>query len=395
MPTDFLHGVETVQVAAKSAVTTVKTSVIGLIGTCETPYDVVKLVTNETEDAAAFPAGDGTIPEALATIRKQYANAVVLVVSLAYVEGTPPTAEEIIGTVDGSTGEKTGLKLFDTCRSIFGYNPKIFIAPRYSSVAGVATALRGVADKFRGQTYLDAAAATTPATVKLSRGTSGAWNFVHYRSNLLYEYLVDEVSNVASPASAWFAGVRALIDNTPDEQGGGFWVSLSNKEIKGVKQLETPITFELNDKTCDANQINAQGIMTVVNVPGYGFRTWGNRSAAFPTNNDPRTFESVQRADDITNESLELAMMPYIDKPMTKAEIDNVTFTCNEYIKTLIARGAYLPGSQVIFDPALNPIEEMQNGHYTWTKDFFTPTPGERFTIYSTINANLLKQLTA
>jgi phage tail sheath protein FI len=390
MPNDFLHGVETVAIAAKSSIVTQKTGVIGLIGTAAVPYSVVKLVTNEAEDLAAFPADAGTIYESLKTIRKQYANAWVLVVSLAYVSGTPPTAEEITGTIDAQTGAKTGLKLFDTCRSIFGFNPKIFIAPRYSSVAGVATSLKAVADKFRGVDYLDAAAAMTVATVKLSRGVSGAWNFSHNRTKLIYEYFIDEVSNATLPASALFAANRAKVDNEE-----GFWVSSSNHNLIGIKTLETPITFELNDANCDANQINAQGITTIVNVPGIGFREWGNRNSAFPISNDERTFEAVQRTDDITNEAIELAMLPYIDKPMTKAEIDQVSFMANEYINTLITRGAYLPGSSVKFESSRNPVEEMKLGHYTWTKIFEVPLPGERFTIYSTIDSNLLKSLIA
>lgn len=386
MSTEFLHGVETIQVkASNGTLTTVKTSVIGLIGTAATgDTNKLLLCTSETDDAQFGLTG--SIPEALKIIRQQYRAAIVFVISIG--TGTPtPVAADFEGEIDAVTGAKTGLFLFEDCFSTYGFLPKIIIAPRYSATAGIATALLASALTFRAATYLDSPAAMTIATALTSRGTSGLWNFSNNRAKLLFPGVIDQ-AGVTIPFSPFAAGLRAMVDNTE-----GFWYSSSNHEVKGIQGLETLITSAINDPNSDSNKLNAAGITTIFNTYGSGFREWGNRNAAFPTATDPRTFEAMQRLDDITSESIELAMLPFLDKPMNQAQIDLVSQTVNDYFNSLISKGALLPGSKCYFDKTKNTVEEMEHGHFVWTKEFCGAIPGERFTFYSIINTNLLQNL--
>ncbi len=390
MPDTFLHGVETVQVAAASGtITTAKTAVIGLIGTAEVgTAQTLVLTTNAAQDIAAFGAHTGpddTIAFSLQQIRLEHPNAVVFAVSVGN-KASAPDATDFVGAVDALTGVKTGLKLFDNCRAIYGFTPKVFIAPGYSAVAGVIVALKAVALKFRGCCYLDSTAAMPYATALVARGVSGIWNSSDYRAKLIYGGI--DFSGDAFPASASCAGLRSFVDNTE-----GFWYSSSNHNLKGIPALETPLQWELNDDTCEVNMLNAQGITTFVNVYGSGIREWGNRNSAFPTNTDARTFEAVQRLDDITSEAIEQAMLPYLDKPMTPAMIDLVCNTVNTYFNSLISRGALIQGSVCTFDAERNTTENMAAGKYVWTKTFMSAVPGERFTFYSVIDTSLLTNL--
>jgi uncharacterized protein len=386
MSADFLHGVETVQVKASGGnLKTVKTSVIGLIGTAENDVtNELILCTSETDDALF---GDtGTIPTALKIIRQQYKSAIVFAISIA-TTGTTPTAADFEGEIDAITGVKTGLFLFEDCYSNFGFLPKIIIAPTYSATATIATLIRATALQFRAAAYIDAPLGMTIAAAKTSRGVSGVWNFSDYRAKLLFPGVVNSELGTL-PLSPFAAGNRAAVDNNE-----GFWFSSSNHELQGVMGLETLITSAINDPDSDSNLLNAAGITTVFNTYGSGFREWGNRNSAFPTNTDPRTFESIQRLDDITSESIELAMLPFLDKPMNQAQIDLVSETVNSYFNNLISKGALLPGSKCYFDKTKNTVEEMAAGHFVWTKEFMGAVPGERLTFYSVIDTNLLSKL--
>jgi hypothetical protein len=388
MPDTFLHGVETVQVKASSGtLTTVKTSVIGLIGTAISgDLNKLYLCTSETDDAV-FGA-TGSIPEALKIIRKQYKSAIVFVIAIG-TGATTPVAADFVGAINGTTGVKTGLFLFENCFSVYGFLPKILIAPRYSATAEIVTALRTAAATYRAAAYIDSPTAMTIATALLSRGVSGAWNFTDYRTKLLFPGVKD-TAGVTVPLSPFAAGLRAYVDNNE-----GFWYSSSNHELQGVQALETLITASINDPNTDSNKLNAIGVTTLFNTYGSGFREWGNRNSAFPTYSDARTFESIQRLDDITSESIELAMLPFLDKPMNKAQIDLVSETVNAYFNSLIAKGALLPGSKCYFDPLRNTVIDMAAGHFVWTKEFMGAVPGERFTFYSVIDTNLLLNLIA
>ena len=384
----FLHGVETITTPSAVIVNDIKTAVIGLIGTAATG-DVDTLYLCTTEDDDAVFGSSGSIPEALKAIRKQGA-ATVFVVSVG--TGTPePVAADFEGAVDPTTGARTGLRVFDLCFNLYGFTPKIFIAPRFSIDADIMGHLITTATKFRGHAYIDAPVGITPAAAIALRATGQQWATVSPRAMLFYPMLIDSTTDTATPFSAYAAGVRAQVDNTPETVGGGFWVSSSNHEIKGITGLETDISASINDVTAETNALNAQGITTVFNTFGTGFRLWGNRSAAYPTAiSDPTNFECVQRAKDIIDESIELAMLPYIDKPIIQAYIDAVRNTVNTYFNSLIARGAALEGSKCIYEPSKNSSEELAKGHVVFTNIYMTPTPGERITFDTTIDTSLL-----
>lgn len=388
MAETFLHGIETIQVTSETGVvSTAKTAVIGLIGTAATgTLQKLYLCTNETEDAVFGTTG--TIPKSLKAIRLQHAGAVVVAMSIGLPEATL-VAADFVGTVDAETGVKTGLKLFDTCRSTFGFIPKIFIAPWFSSTDAIAQAIESVATKFRGTALIDSAIGLTIAEAKLGREMAGQWPRQSYRAEALFGGVINTLTSATEPRSPYYAGLRSYVDNN-----FGFWYSISNHNYSGISGVETPIDWELGDESCDANQLNALGINVVVNMGSNGgLKEWGNRNQAFPTNTDVRTFSSQQRLDDITSESIEIACIPYLDKPMTKAQIDIVTQKVQSYLNDLVGKGALLQGSTVYFDATKNTAAQMAAGHYIWTKSFCGSLPGERFTFYSEIDTTLLNSL--
>lgn len=302
------------------------------------------------------------------------------------------TSADIIGTIS-DTDVYTGLQLWDKSFSTFGFNPRILIAPGYSSTNTISAELIVKADKYRAHALIDAPAGTTVANAIAGRGPAGAINF--YTSNkrailcypMLKAFDTATDANQDRPYSQFLAGVIAATDNSD-----GYWVSPSNKEIKGVVGVERTITWAINDANTNANLLNEKGIVTVAAGYGTGFRTWGNRSAAFPTSTAPSNFIAVQRTADILHESLELAMLQFIDSPINNAVIDAIKETVNAFIRTLIGRGALVDGS-CTYDPAKNPPTELAAGHLTFDLNFMPPTPAERITFESFIDINLLKSL--
>ena len=157
--------------------------------------------------------------------------------------------------------------------------------------------------------------------------------------------------------------------------------------------MELPITALINDSATEANALNEAGIVTLFNSFGTGIRTWGNRSAAFPTNTSPENFINIQRTADMVHESLELASLQFLDMPLTQALIDSIRESGNGFIRTLVQRGALLPGSKVVYDPTRNSVTELAAGHVVFGLDFMVPPPAERITFESFINIELLKAL--
>lgn len=354
-------------------------------------------VLNSAGEASGFVLGtDYTLDEYgnFKVISGAIANATVLKFTYKKLNAAAITSSVINGTYNSGTGARTGMKCWALAKNQYGFNPKILIAPGYSSVTAVATELISQANTFRAVTLLDAAYGTTVSTAITNRGVGASSNFntASKRAYLLYPYLkaYDPASdsNIDFPYSMFMAGVIAATDNSL-----GYWYSPSNKEIKGIVGVERNITAGANDIGSDANILNEAGITTVFNTFGSGYNTWGNRSAAYPTVTTPDNFLSVQRTADVIHESLENAALQFIDRPINKALIDAIRETGNSFIRLLIQRGALTAGSEVIFDVNNNPVEEIAAGHLTFDIVMMPPVPGERITFNSFIDIALLKNV--
>ena len=301
------------------------------------------------------------------------------------------TTAQIIGT--NTAGVRTGTKCFELVFNTFGFTPKILIAPVYVEQTAVATELIALASKYRAIALIDAPLTTTALQAIAGRGPASTINFKTSsdRAYLLCPHLkvydANSDSNINAPYSQFMAGVIANTDLNE-----GYWVSPSNHEIKGIVGTEFVVTASVNDANTDANLLNEKGIATTFTGYGTGTRTWGNRSAAFPTNTGPKNFIPIRRIADIVHESLEQAMLQFIDKPLNQATIDAIRDTGNGFFRTLIGRGAVLSGSKCVYS-AENTAEELANGHVIFDLVFMGPTPAERITFKSYLDTNLLTQI--
>jgi uncharacterized protein len=146
------------------------------------------------------------------------------------------------------------------------------------------------------------------------------------------------------------------------------------------------------DPSSDTNNLNAAGIMTAFSAFGTGLRVWGNRSAAYPTESVPSKFISVRRTMDVIEESIELNMLQYIDSPISNALITQILANCNDFIRSLIQKGALVAGSAT-YNPAENPVSQIANGELVFDIDVMPPPPAERLTFNVFIDTTLLSQL--
>jgi hypothetical protein len=313
-------------------------------------------------------------------------------VSYAWLDPSKATNSDIIGTVDGS-GNRTGMQAWLNAYQELGFFPKILIAPGFSTVNAIATELNVLAGKLRAIALVDAPIGTTVQQALTGRGPSGAINFNYSsdRVGLCYPHLkvYDSASGteILEPFSPRLAGRIAATD-----QDKGYWWSASNQEIKGISGVELPLTAMINDPASETNLLNEAGIITVFNAFGSGLRTWGNRSAAWPSNTHPRNFIHIRRTADVIHESIEYSMLQFLDQPITDALIDAITESVNLFLRTLVMRGALIDG-HCGYDKAKNPATEIALGHLTFDITFMPPPPLERVSFESFIDIELLAQL--
>ena len=399
----FLHGIEHVNIAQSfRPVNDIVTAVIGLIGTAdgteETPIEHNKLVLclNEKDDAQFGTAG--TIPEALKAIRLQSStrgSAVVFVISIAGSSDTV-NANSIVGAVS-PTGVRTGLKLFETARGKYGFEPMIYIAPHYSALGAVKAEFQSICAKTEAMAYIDTPDGYTFSQALESRGNGGTFANLDEGQKLLFPHFkianpkfvdtattpeIPQYLNV--PMSAYAAGLRAKVDL---EYGWHF--SSSNHRVYGVEGMDVDLSFSLGDSTCEANMLNAAGITTAVNLFGNGTVEWGNYTTGFPGNTALDAFEVVRRSRAIIKRSIEAAVVPFLDKPFIKANVDAIRNTVNQYLNRLVGENKLVYG-KCFYRPESNPIANLAVGHLTFDVEFTPAIPMQRLTFTYEINLQQL-----
>ena len=336
------------------------------------------------------------------------ASSATVLVAFNYADPTKVQHSDIIGAVSG--GVYTGIQALQTTYGTMSFFAKILIAPGYSQFADVATAEITMANTIRAVTLIDSPPATPVASAIGNRGASGnAFNTSSKRAILCYPQetfydsgivptgvtlsttgspLTSQVNALAVGAySSWVAGSIAAQD-----LANGYWWSPSNVEVEGILGPDVQLYSSAVDANSDVNNLNANGILTVFNAFGTGLRVWGNRSSAFPSNTEPDNFISVRRTMDIIEESVELAMLQFIDQPISNALIIAIVASVNAFLRTLIQRGALVAGS-ASYDPTENPPAQVSAGQLVFDIDVMPPPPAERLTFQTFIDVSLLQQL--
>ncbi|HYH17501.1 MAG TPA: phage tail sheath subtilisin-like domain-containing protein [Azospirillum sp.] len=374
---------------------------LGADGTARLAHgDIIAAVVKSQDGATTHAAGtDYTLDPVTGTLARVADGAIAAGATLRvdYDRADPSkvTASDVIGGVDVA-GRRLGMQGFLNSYNLFGMFPKILIAPVYCTQQSVAVELEVLAapSKCRGIALVDAPIGTTRDQAITGRGPSGAINFGFSSERVVLCYPHLKVHDAATdsvrlePYSQRLAGVIAATD---DEFG--YWYSPSNKVIKGIVGAERDLSAMINDPTSDVNLLNEVGIVTLFNSFGTGLRTWGNRSSAWPASTAQGNFIQTRRTADMVHESLEYAMLQFIDLPINDALIEGIVETGNAFIRTLIGRGALTIGSRCEFNKDKNPATELAAGHLTFDLIFCPPPPAERITFESFIDVQLLANL--
>lgn len=311
-------------------------------------------------------------------------------ITYTYADPTKVENTDIVGEVTVG-GDRTGLQGLLGTYATIGFLAKILIAPGFSTLESVSTELIAMASKLRAIALIDAPVATTYAVAIAGRGSSGAINFQTSsdRAVLCYPHLkcMDAITGLERLES-YSPRLAGVIANTDNELG--YWWSPSNKEIKGITGVEINLTAGVPNS--EVNALNEVGITTYYSSFGTGIRTWGNRSAAWPTDTHPKNFIPIRRTADIIHESIELSMLPFLAQPITSAWLDSVMESVNKFLRTLVTRGAIIDG-KCTFDPTKNLDTEIALGHVTFDVSFMPSPPAERITFESFIDISMLSQI--
>lgn len=368
MPEQFLHGVEVIQIDnGIRPIRTVNSSTIGIVGTAPDAdgFEFQKPILITGPRHAAKLGNAGTLKDAYEAIYQQGVNTVVVI-------RVPVGSDDIktLANVAGDVTSQTGVWALMNTQSTIDLTPKILAAPGFTKaidinkVNPVTSALLSIADRLKSVVISDGPN-TTEAAAKLYRKNYGS-----RRLYLIDPYVTvfdtEAAKDVARPASAYVAGLIAKRDFEK-----GFWWSPSNQIIRGITGTKRPISHNICSTETEANRLNEADVTTIIRCNG--LRLWGNRT----TSADPQgAMLCVCRTSDVIEQSIALAHLWAMDRPMSAQLILDIQNGVQAFIDHLVTLGALL-GGRVWFDPELNTETTLKAGKLYLDYDFEPPAPLE------------------
>lgn len=303
----------------------------------------------------------GTLYPALEDIFDQY-GALVVVIRCDVGSSEAARRARVIAAINA----------LPTCKPVTTYQPRILIAPEFSTDNSVGKALESMANKLKAVAYLDSSSMATAQDVVKRRDLYGE------RVELLRPRIqkVDATGAlIYRPYSAAAAGLRARIDVE-----NGWWWSKSNQVVYNITGTEQVDDWTLDDENCTANLLNMDNVSTLIRHDG--FRHWGNRNCSTVVQYQ---FEAVRRTRDVIEESIQSNSMPYLDRPLDKWNIDDILRSVNSYLRSLVALRAIF-GGIARPNPELNTADSLAAGKLYIDYDFGPKSPLEQLTFTTAIN---------
>lgn len=315
------------------------------------------VLVQDTDYIASFDDNNKALLTVLDT--ENTTGATSLTVSGYCLDPTKVTEADIIGGYDEETGVETGLELVRAVFPKYQVLPGTLSAPGFSKNKNVAAMLQSKCEKINGmfdcQALIDldtseASKYTDVEQAKSNIGISGK------NSILLWPML-----KYGEAVISYSAAMAALIQYVDAKHNGVPAKSPSN-QLLGCDAVCLQDGTEVNLDEAQANTLNAIGVVSATNFGGW--RSWGNNTACYPVNKDPkdrwincRRYFSWRENNFIVNTHNKVDGIPEVRQ--IQGIVDNENIKGSSY-----AAAGYCAGDKIEFRMDENPIENITNGHF-------------------------------
>lgn len=288
------------------------------------------------------------------------------------IDPTAVTETDIIGGYNAATGEETGIELVRQVYPKFNMTPGLLLAPGWSHNALVAATLAAKCNEINGvftceclidistenaRKYADVSAEKENIAC-ISKHAILCWPMVK---------ALDKVFYYSAVLAALISYTDASNDDVPN-------ISPSNIKMPVSGAVLNDGTEVLLDQT-QANDLNAIGVVTALNSNGW--RSWGNNTACYPDNTDPKDrWIACRRFFSWHGNSFILSYFDRVDNPANYRLIENLVDDENIRGNSLVSQGK-AAGMRIEYKAAENPVDQVLDGKIKFHQYLAPYTPAE------------------
>ncbi len=327
-------------------------------------------LARDVDYITSFDAEEKLVITLLAT--GQGASETALKVTSTSIVPEMVTETDIIGGVDVETGKETGLELVRRVYPKCGKFPGFLMTPGWSHKQSVAAVMAAKCKEINGVfrceclVDLDTEAArkyTDCEKVKednglLSESMIVLWPMV-LAGGKKYHY------------SAVYGAMTAQTDADNDSVPS---VSPSNR-LLNIDGAVLADGTEINLDQPEANMLNGQGIVTILNSEG--MRSWGNNTAAYPHTTETKDrWINCRRAFSWWGNTFVVTCREQVDNPANYRLIESIVDAENIRGNSYVQQGKFA-GAKMEYHKSENEVEDLLNGEIK-VRQYLAPfTPAE------------------
>ncbi|MFJ1230861.1 phage tail sheath family protein [Yersinia proxima] len=307
-----------------------------------------------------------------------------------YLDSNRVKSKDIIGGVNFFSHKAEGLELLNEIYPRFGLIPGQIIAPGFSRDAevGQLMALKAgaVSDIFRAEALTDISNSYgVGSNYKKAVEWKASHNWVAKTQTVCWPMV--KSGHEIHHFSTHLAAATCLLDGHNADIP---YRSPSNKTL----QISSAVLWdgtEVWNGLGVANYLNSQGIVTTYHKNGW--KTWGNRTAAYPSSTDPKdSFRACRRMFNWVLNTLIETYWSKIDDPTNKRLIQSVITSANIWLNGLTAN-ENIAGGRVVFIERENAVTDLMDGILRFHV-FLTPfSPAREIDFVMEYDSNYLNNL--
>ena len=314
------------------------------------------------------------------------AEAESLKISSTSIDPTAVKKDDIIGASSGST--ETGFEVLRQVYPKLGMTPGLIIAPGWSHIPDVGIVLAAKCQEINGyfscEGFVDldstSSGCTTYSDVKQTKEGAGC-NNAHIMA--LWPCVV------SGSLKFWYSAVMAALtayldannDDVPNLSPSNKMTSITGMVLADAKFVEnadgTGGTWdkEVVLDQLQGNVVNSFGVTTAIN--NNGWRTWGNRTAAYPATTDPKDmWFCCRRFFSWWGNSFTLTYAQKVDDPANRRLIESICDSENIRGNAYVAQGK-CAAARIEFLAEENSVTDLINGKLTFHQHLSPFVPAE------------------
>jgi len=337
-------------------------NVIGLVGTApnkdaSVPTNGWFRISNFTQAALLDPTGAeaGSLFQVVQQILKVVSVPIYVVVVPVGATATD-TMNNVIGGIDGTTGQRKGLQ------ALAGTLDELTIigAPGFTATKAVATEFAAFGKRIRARVVLDGIDGTVAAqcaySTDLGSGNMERCLLVHQMPAV---YSKAASKNVFLPPSSLAIAALASVAQ---------WESPGN-QVTNAEDVSRLVEYNIIDSATEGGLLNSYGVSYYARTTLGGFSLLGNRSLT-------GKFISYIGLEDALGRKLIATGQKAMAKNLTKSFMEQEIKRINDWLATLIASET-IPGGKVYLHPELNSVENYKNGKWYIVIEYGRYAPNE------------------